>query len=139
MATVGLYAEFFGAGLPSAKPLLGPPHADQAWVIDYLEAGHVVAFVPEVFDDPFTPGQIAGSASLFTDGTWVWPGLLAYLVRVHGLALPSDFVDHMRQNDFNPPELDPARLTELSDAISADIGPPQVFPEELARPDEEER
>ena len=38
-----------------------------------------------------------------TDGTWVWPEGLAHYVRVHGIALPDEFVAHMAAHDFGVP------------------------------------
>jgi len=40
-----------------------------------------------------------GSREL-TDGVWVWPEGLAHYVEVHDVLLPSEFVDHARNNGF---------------------------------------
>jgi hypothetical protein len=42
-----------------------------------------------------------GSAELH-DGTWVWPSGLAHYVRVHGIKLPDEFVQHVLKNASVP-------------------------------------
>lgn len=50
-------------------------------------------------------GQDTGNPSAHkSDGTWVWPEGLAHLVRKHGVRLPDRMIEHMRRNDFRPPE-----------------------------------
>ncbi|MEU7429207.1 hypothetical protein [Streptomyces sp. NPDC040750] len=46
---------------------------------------------------------IAGSGSLMTDGTWLWPVDLAHYVRRHHAALPQEFLDHIRTNNYTVP------------------------------------
>lgn len=42
-----------------------------------------------------------GSTEL-TDGIFYWPQGLAHYVKEHNVALPAEFVEHMRAADFNP-------------------------------------
>ncbi|KUN89642.1 hypothetical protein AQJ66_04185 [Streptomyces bungoensis] len=46
---------------------------------------------------------IAGSGSLMTDGTWLWPVDLTHYVRRHHAALPREFLDHIRANNYTVP------------------------------------
>ncbi|MDG9670843.1 hypothetical protein ONV78_24100 [Hahella sp. CR1] len=60
----------------------------------------------------------------FTDGVWVWPEGLAHYVDAHNLLLPPEFLDHVRQLDFNFPHVDEslikARLGLETEAIEVE-------------------
>src|SRR5262245_41076878 len=49
------------------------------------------------------PDQQMGSVSL-SDGTWGWPEGLAHYVESHAIALPDQFLEHARANEFRVPE-----------------------------------
>jgi hypothetical protein len=78
------------------------------------EASCVVATTAQ--EDPREPerGPVIGF-SVMTDGDWVWPQYWAYLVSVYGADLPEAFVEHIRENDFDPPRLTTQRLVEIDD------------------------
>src|ERR1043166_5223028 len=70
---------------------------EEPMIIAYLEAGCVYAGVPNVEEDIICdPPHIIGPTHIRTAKVWAWPETLAYYVRRHHIALPDDFVDHMR-------------------------------------------
>ena len=123
MKGFGFFAEFHEGASLSAEALFGPPYADQAWIADYLESGALVVFAPEAVVDPFTPSETLTSGSVLTDGTWLWPSELARLVRVYGLSLPDEFVDHMRRSGFQVPPVTEAVLARIHSDLVADVQP----------------
>jgi hypothetical protein len=52
-----------------------------------------------------------------TDGRWVWPRDLAYYVGSYHLALPSEFVEHMRIGSWNPPSLSREDLMRIEEEL----------------------
>jgi hypothetical protein len=52
---------------------------------------------------PGPPGDI-GTADL-TDGTYLFPEGLAHYVRVHAVRPPTEFLEHLRANNYQVPKL----------------------------------
>ncbi|WP_370421167.1 hypothetical protein AB8O64_23420 [Streptomyces sp. QH1-20] len=68
--------------------------------------------------DPLAPGK--GPVVPFgfsTDGTWAWPAYWSYFVREYGMALPEEFVAHVRSLDFTPPNLSSEQIEQASAEI----------------------
>jgi hypothetical protein len=84
----------------------------------YLQRGAVLATTGMHVDDVLDPSnrEIAELAIL-TDGTWVWPGDLAYYVHRYGATLPDEFVRHMESQDWLPPPLTDADLRGLESQL----------------------
>lgn len=56
---------------------------------------------------------VGGAGSLVTDGEWVWPvDLVHYLSRYH-IALPADFLAHVRKSDYRVPAVSDERAREI--------------------------
>lgn len=112
---VGFYREqghFRGIDLPSIRDAAPDVRLDDLpRVHKYLTEAHWVTLVMEASEDLLAgelregEPELAGGPSLHSDGTWVWPHDLAYYVRKCGLALPGDFLDHIRAQRYEPPEL----------------------------------
>lgn len=51
-----------------------------------------------------------------TDGVWIWPGRLWHYVRDHNVRLPDEFVTHMAEQSFLPPEIETTHLPTGTDA-----------------------
>jgi hypothetical protein len=82
------------------------PHPDEANILNYLESGTTYAAVPGVDQDVLAdPARIIGPMHIRTDGVWAWPATLAYYVRTYHIALPNEFVEHMRANGWSCPPL----------------------------------
>lgn len=56
---------------------------------------------------------IVGSGSLMTDGTRLWPVDLTHYVRRHHAALPQEFLDHIRANNYTVPVVPDERARNI--------------------------
>ena len=54
-----------------------------------------------------------GSSVYRSDGVWLWPDDLSHYVRVHEVALPEAFVEHIRNVNYIPPDECRVRLEDL--------------------------
>ena len=96
----------------------GTPHfaADRARIADtaerdrivgYLNGGGAVMTTPGVTEDVVEPGRgKVVPLSYLTDGTWIWSAGLAYYTQEYGIAPDAEFIEHMRQQEFVPPQVD---------------------------------
>ena len=84
-------------------------------ICTYLNAGIVLITCCGTSTDVIKPENgIAGTPSVMTDGTWVWPGDLNYYVKNYQLALNPEFITDMREHkwkvDLQESELDYASI-----------------------------
>ncbi|WP_199433274.1 ferredoxin [Qaidamihabitans albus] len=123
LRTPRVYDGLDEAGRPVVeRPPLAPAERDR--VLGYLEAAPVVLAARSYDDDVFDPGRPPSVPLNFrTDGTWVWPGAVAYYLREHEVAPDPDLLTHIRARNFTVPEVgEPAR--EL--AVAAVTGQPST-------------
>ena len=87
---------------PSIKDYIGKEDISLIEKIcTYLTSGVAIAVSPGVVHDVIDPDKgVAGSPTAFTDGTWVWPGDLAYYVKNYRLKLADEFVKTMQDNNW---------------------------------------
>ena len=128
MPHTGFFAEFHSTG-DSALDHMHPPYEWQEMVARYLECGRIIAFIPEADMDPFNPSERIDSRSILTDGVWVWPGELPYLVRHYGVMVPDEFLTRMRKLGWQPPEVGDDEVTAALDLVPGDHRT-GAFPEE---------
>jgi hypothetical protein len=105
-----VYDGLDAAGKPVVnRPALPPEERDR--VLDYLTNAPVVLAARSYDVDAFAPDREPEVPLNFrTDGSWVWPGSVAYYLREHGVAPDPDLVDHIRAHRFVLPGVDePAR------------------------------
>jgi hypothetical protein len=76
---------------------------DEEALASYLDAGHVYIATAGIVTDVVDGRTPIGPAHYLTDGTYVWPGDVAYYVRTYHLRLPDGFVDHARSNGWAVP------------------------------------
>ncbi|WP_043261548.1 hypothetical protein [Streptomyces sp. e14] len=77
---------------------------DEDRVLAYLESAPEIYSTMGARRDVLTGDEwITGAGSLLTDGTWLWPTDLVHYVRRHHVALPPEFLDHIRANDYTVP------------------------------------
>ena len=90
---------------PSIKEYIGKGNTSMTdKICSYLASGVPLAATPGVVNDVINPAKgIAGSPSSFTDGTWIWPGDLAYYVKNYRLKLSDEFFKTMSDNDWKIP------------------------------------
>lgn len=56
---------------------------------------------------------IGGAGSLMTDGEWVWSVDLVYYLSRYHIALPADFLDHVRKSGYQAPRVPDDRSREI--------------------------
>ncbi|MDI2029446.1 hypothetical protein QFW96_12525 [Saccharopolyspora sp. TS4A08] len=83
---------------------IGRAEADR--VAEYLETAPVV-LAARSYDDDRLDRQRTGAVPMtfHTDGTWIWPGAVAYYLRQHGVAPEPDLLNHIRARGFQLPEV----------------------------------
>jgi hypothetical protein len=103
-------------------------------VIGYLKAGHVLFSSMGFSWCRFRCGirdRKLGYHDL-TDGVWVWPEGLAHYVKRHAIALPDEFLSHLKANSFRVPELSEKEISaRIFDRPAGDTSLP--FSEDLWR------
>ncbi|MFD1151711.1 TNT domain-containing protein [Saccharothrix hoggarensis] len=96
------------------RPAVHPQELDD--VLAYLESAPVVlaarSYGPDAFKPDATPSV---PLSFHTDGTWVWPGGVAYYLRNHNVPPVPQLVQHIRDNNYAVPDVAP----EAEDAAAA--------------------
>lgn len=87
---------------PSIKDYIGKEDITMVEKIcTYLTSGIAIAVTPGIVNDVINPDKgVAGTPSALTDGTWVWPGDLAYYVKNYRLKLPDEFVKTMQDSNW---------------------------------------
>ncbi|MET8076902.1 hypothetical protein [Streptomyces sp. NPDC005303] len=110
MLRVGFVREFFEGpvDLPGIHELTrsesGEWRETAALAVAYLAAAPVVAEFTETEQCLLGCGEnLVACSSLFTDGSWVWRGDLRHYVGGHGVTLPTEFVERMREFEWKPP------------------------------------
>ncbi|MFE5206886.1 hypothetical protein [Streptomyces sp. NPDC056600] len=98
---------------------------DEAELVAYLDAGHVLIDVMEGGHDVVTGRahrRSAGCSSPVTDGTWLWRLDFPHYVETHHVALPGRFLEHVRGLRYRMPPLVTARFGPLFDATMPLVG-----------------
>jgi hypothetical protein len=87
---------------------------DEERIAGYLDQGTVLVFRPGLAADVLAADEhLIGPAHILTDGVYAWPKVLGFYVRRYHVAVPSDFITHMRSRKWVPPrkdEIPPERL-----------------------------
>ncbi|MGW3652246.1 hypothetical protein [Streptomyces sp. NPDC000878] len=89
----------------AVRPVGEPDEAD---LVAYLDAGHVLIDVMEAGHDVVTGSahrHSLGCSSLVTDGTWLWRLDLPHYVETHHVLLPEAFIEHVRGLNHRMPAL----------------------------------
>ncbi|GAA0237889.1 hypothetical protein GCM10010492_41220 [Saccharothrix mutabilis subsp. mutabilis] len=88
------------------RPRPHPQELDD--LLAYLDAAPVVLAARSYGKDVFTPDASPGvPLSFHTDGTWVWPGGVAYYLRHHHVPPVPQLVQHIRDNGYAVPPVSP--------------------------------
>lgn len=108
LRVVGYYREMFPDDL--ALPLMRDslkcePVSDVAKIVHYLRSGVMTAGCMGMVLDVFAPekGEFL-ECDMLTDGVYEWRADLAYYVEKYNLALPIEFLEHVRSNDWMVPD-----------------------------------
>lgn len=87
---------------------------DEMEVLKYLQSGVLLAAAPGVEHDILDTSKIIiGSLNILTDGQWTWPESLCYYLRKYHVALPINFLEHIRNRNYVAPNPDQITLDDL--------------------------
>ena len=80
------------------------PHPNEHEIVRYLSGG-VDAGASMMIEHDFLeePPRVLGEVILRSDGEWIWPSSLAYYVRQYHVELPNEFVELMKENNWQVP------------------------------------
>lgn len=131
--TARAFDEFDEQGRPLVSGRAPVAHDEVAPLRHYLENAPIVVASRDNEDDQLDPNAPAAvPATWHTDGTWVWPGSVAYYLVQYGVPPQGELVEHVRARRFALGEVDDATrdaaVRELQDAQLAPAGA-QASPE----------
>ena len=125
MKFVGFFVELVGdlaRGVSIHDEPGGSRDYERGWLVAYLTAGVKIAATMGSAADPFNPQVfLTGVGSPLTDGEWIWPEELAYLVEQYNVALPEEFLAAVKRRRYQVPEVEKAQRREAWDSWSAQI------------------
>ncbi|WP_020664899.1 hypothetical protein [Amycolatopsis benzoatilytica] len=79
---------------------------DREHVLAYLDNAPIILASRSNDTDAFDPSRTDAVPLTFrTDGSWVWPGAVAYYLREHGVSPDPELVAHIRAAGFAVPEV----------------------------------
>ncbi len=95
------------------------PPQDREHIAGYLRSGSVIAATGGMLVDDVLDPERTNVAELMvlSDGEWLWLPDLVYYFEEYNVALPEDFVDHMRALGWTPPSLSDAELIDLANEL----------------------
>ncbi|MFJ3933710.1 hypothetical protein [Streptomyces sp. NPDC090029] len=112
LGLLGFYDELdTRSGQPSGsirdavRPIGEPDEAD---LVAYLDAGHVLINVMEAGHDVITGNthrHSPGCSSLVTDGAWLWRQDFPHYLETHHVSLPQTFLEHVRSLNHRMPAI----------------------------------
>jgi len=106
----------------------------RAKVARYFRSGSVLATTGTMAGDWFNPSDTAvAPLEVRTDGTWAWPGDLAYYVEKYGVGVPLEMLDHMVSRGWKAPELSGEELLTAEAEFLAPPGVPATDPSSRRR------
>jgi hypothetical protein len=111
----GFWCEHSGGQFPSVlSASVQPIEVPELEHIErYLACGPLCIASPGVVFSAFDKTKVAGTNSIRTDGIWIWPDTFSYYVTQHGVAIPADFLKHIRDRRYSPPKETEINLEEL--------------------------
>ncbi|MCX5096593.1 hypothetical protein OOK36_49350 [Streptomyces sp. NBC_00365] len=98
---------------------------DEAELVAYLDAGHVLIDVMEAGHDVITGSahrHSPGCSSLVTDGTWLWRQDFPHYVETHHVSLSGAFIEHVRSLHYQMPTVTVARFAAHYDETMPLVG-----------------
>jgi hypothetical protein len=112
LGLLGFYDELDGhPGQPSGSlhdALQPAGEPDEAGLVAYLDAGHVLIDVMEGGHDVINGRahrHSLGCSSLVTDGAWLWRQDFPHYVEAHHVLLPRAFIEHVQNLNYQMPAL----------------------------------
>ncbi|OKI58189.1 hypothetical protein [Micromonospora sp. CB01531] len=124
------FSEESGPGFDPAHPQLDDDERDR--VLSYLDEGVPLLITPELTEDVVDRSRGEAVPTVFrTDGQWIWTDAVSYYVREHRLAPDPDLLDDIRDNDYQPPEVDAVALHRALSALYAPVSDVDVWDADL--------
>jgi hypothetical protein len=103
--------------------------SEQPWeqaALSYLEQGRWIIMSMSYPHDLLDPdGPEVDQRQSFTDGVWMWSGMLIHYLRNYHVTLPAEFLEHMAAQDWVVPALSDDQIHAL---IEETWGPDQAAP-----------
>lgn len=131
LRTPRVYDGFDEAGNPVVEREALPAE-ERERVLAYLDGAPVILASRSKDTDAFDPSRTdAVPLNFRTDGSWVWPGAVAYYLREHGISPDPELLGHIRAAGYAVPEVDEATQERMLDAMVS-------MPAEESRPSEAE-
>ena len=94
------------------------PPSERERIANYLQAGNAFAVTGMAVDDVLDPDRTnIAELMTMTDGEWEWPSDLLYYFEEYNVAIPEDFVGHMRARNWTPPSLSDDELIALANEV----------------------
>jgi hypothetical protein len=91
---------------------------DEGKIASYLRQSPTIVATTHFVDDVIAPQHTEIAVPhIHTDGTWEWPEDLAYYVETYHIALPPEFVEHVRGQNYQPPRLTKEERITLGDEL----------------------
>ncbi|MGH3387963.1 MAG: TNT domain-containing protein [Actinomadura sp.] len=116
-------ARLFDGEGSDGRPYVSRPPVDldeRDRLLAYLEKAPIALAEDEFEADRLDPGGRRDVPMTFhTDGTWIWPGAVAYYLRRHDVAPEPDLLEHVRGRDYQLPDVD---VRTRAAAVSAITG-----------------
>ncbi|MYQ96940.1 hypothetical protein GTY20_39910, partial [Streptomyces sp. SID4946] len=106
----------------AVRPVGEPDEAD---LVVYLDAGHVLIDVMEAGHDVITGSthrHSPGCSSLATDGAWLWRLDFPHYLETHHVALPQTFLEHVRSLNYQMPNITVAQFAPHYDETMPMVG-----------------
>ncbi|MFE3633522.1 hypothetical protein [Streptomyces sp. NPDC059168] len=106
-----------------AVRFVGEP--DEADLVAYLDAGHVLIDVMEGGHDVITRSthrHSSGCSSLVTDGSWLWRLDFPHYLETHHVSLPRTFLGHVRSLNYQMPTIVVAQFAPHYDETMPLVG-----------------
>ncbi|MGW3468910.1 glycohydrolase toxin TNT-related protein [Saccharopolyspora sp. NPDC000995] len=151
-----VFDDYDEQGRPVVTDRQPVPTADVAALRQYLENAPVVLASRENEEDQLDPERAAAVPGTWhTDGTWLWPGAIAFYLTQYGVPPEAELVEHIRARGFQLVEVDDATrdaavselldqpVGELDNELDNELETSSARPEPIPEPDfvepEEER
>ncbi|MER6790191.1 hypothetical protein ABT330_37275 [Streptomyces sp. NPDC000658] len=106
----------------AVRPVGEPDEAD---LVAYLDAGHVLIDVMEAGRDAITGSphrRSPGCSSLVTDGAWLWRKEFPHYLETHHVSLPERFLAHVRSVAYQMPAITVAQFAPHYDETMPLVG-----------------
>ena len=112
---LGMWREHSGGEFPylSTSPRQVLEAQKLKLVLNYLKNGPIWIVSPGLVYSSISPGVVAGSSGVRTDGLWAWHDTLAHYVEVQQVQLPAEFIARICEADGVPPSEESIDLESL--------------------------